>query len=277
MNDTSTGSLPDRAPKRVRHELRFRSLEVARVTPLASGMIRVTLKGEDLQGFTSLGFDDHIKMFFPRPGQSTPTLPVSGPNGPEFPEGAEPPIARDYTPRRHDPVAGELDIDFALHDHGPASDWARNVKPGDGAWLGGPRGSFVMSTAFDWLLLVGDATALPAIARRLEELPAGTRVVAVIEVDDGDNELPPETKADARIVWVHRDARPAGDLAGLMEALQALDWPAGDYHAWISCESQAAKAIRAYLIAERGANPKWMRASGYWRRGTAGVHDHFDD
>jgi len=58
---------PDpRAPRRVRHEPRRRELSVKRVDKISAHMIRVALGG-DLAGFTSLGFDDHIKLFFPQP------------------------------------------------------------------------------------------------------------------------------------------------------------------------------------------------------------------
>ena len=77
-------------------------------------MIRVTLGG-DLDGFTSLGFDDHVKLFFP-----TGTTGADG----------EPEMdSRDYTPRRYDPQANTLDIDFVLHDAGPATRWASRRKP----------------------------------------------------------------------------------------------------------------------------------------------------
>ncbi|MCF7697685.1 siderophore-interacting protein, partial [Mycetohabitans sp. B2] len=103
-----------------------------------------------------------------------------GPDGVAFPEHHPRPPARDYTPRRYDRHAGELDLEFALHDAGPASAWARQAQPGQWLGVGGPRSSLVIPTDFDWHLLIGDDTALPAIARRLDELPADTRVATVI-------------------------------------------------------------------------------------------------
>ena len=77
-----------RTPQRVRHQPRRRELDVLRVEKIAAHMIRVTLGG-DLDGFTSLGFDDHVKLFFP-------TGKVGADGEPEF-------ESRDYTPRRYDP------------------------------------------------------------------------------------------------------------------------------------------------------------------------------
>ncbi|WP_415838391.1 SIP domain-containing protein, partial [Polaromonas hydrogenivorans] len=48
------------------------------------------------------------------------------------------------------------------------------------------------------------------------------------------------------------------------------------FHTWIGCESAQAKALRTYLLTECLANPKWIRASGYWRKGSAATHDSYD-
>src|SRR5262249_1233179 len=158
-------SVAPRAPRRVRHEPRRRELRVKGIEKIAAHMIRVTLGG-DLEGFTSLGFDDHIKVFFP-----DPSAPADG--EPQF-------VGRDYTPRRYDLTTRRLDVEFAIHEAGPATRWAERAERGQSLRIGGPRGSFIISpTAFDWHLLIGDETALPAIARRLAELPTGARAVVL--------------------------------------------------------------------------------------------------
>ena len=103
-------------------------------------------------------------------------MPEPGPDG-KPPEGVERSPGRDYTPRRYDAGRNELVIDFALHDAGPATDWAAQAEPGQQLAVGGPRGSFVVPDDFDWYLFIGDETALPAIGRRLEELRAGARAI----------------------------------------------------------------------------------------------------
>ncbi|RZL61299.1 MAG: siderophore-interacting protein [Variovorax sp.] len=277
MTDTpSDTTIPDRTPRRVRHELRFRRLEVRAVERVTPHLVRVTLGGDALEGFHSPGFDDHAKLFFPDPVTGALPMPTVGPDGPSWPEGPKPTM-RDYTPRRHDAAAGTLEIDFALHEAGPATAWAERAQPGDALGVGGPRGSFIVPTEFDWHLLIGDDTALPAIARRLAELPVGARVVVLAEVDSEADEVPMPTRADLGLQWVHRRGAEPGSTSGLLEALQKLTMPVGDFHAWVGCESAAAKALRAHLVSERGANPKWVRASGYWRRGAAATHDTHDD
>jgi len=276
LSSSPSSPVPDRLPRRVRHELRFRKLEVRTIQRVTPRLIRVTLGGEDLAGFTSLGFDDHAKIFFPDAKTGALTLPTAGPDGPVWPEGGRPTM-RDYTPRRHDPAAGTLELDFALHDAGPATEWAERAQPGDLLGVGGPRGSFIVPTDFDWHLLVGDDTALPAIARRLAELPDGARAVVLAEVDGEADQIAFETRAKLDLHWVHRRGADAGTGSWLLDALRGLSLPAGDFHAWVACESAAAKALRAHLVGERGANPKWVRASGYWRRGAVATHDTHDD
>jgi NADPH-dependent ferric siderophore reductase len=251
-----------RAPRRVRHEPRRRTLTVRQVETIAAHMIRVTLSG-DLDGFTSLGFDDHVKLFFP--------------DGTKNAEGVPNMLGRDFTPRRYDPAQNTLEIDFAIHDAGPATRWAAQAKPGDMLALGGPRGSFIIPTAYDWHLLIGDETALPAISRRLAELPARTRTVVIVEIDGRDDEIALPTVADATVTWAHRDGVAAGDSDVLAKTLASLKLPAGDYYSWVACESLIAKALRRQLIADHGANPKWLRAAGYWRRGAVAVHDVIED
>jgi NADPH-dependent ferric siderophore reductase len=262
---------------RIRHELRSRLAQVRSAERLTPGMIRVVLDGEDLDGFFSAAHDDHVKLFFPQPGEEKPVMPVLGPNGPVFAEGALRPIARDYTPRRFDAAARLLTIDFALHAEGPASDWARQARTGQYLGLGGPRGSFVVADDFDWYLLAGDETALPAIARRLEELPAGTKALAVIEVADKAEEQPLATRAEADIAWLHRNGAAAGDARRLLDAISGLTLPAGDGYAWIAAESEVAKILRRHLIDDRGLRKDWLKAAGYWRLGAAATHETHND
>jgi NADPH-dependent ferric siderophore reductase len=251
-----------RTPQRVRHQPRRRELNVLRVEKIAAHMIRVTLGG-DLDGFTSLGFDDHVKLFFPKGS-------IGADGEPEF-------ESRDYTPRRYDPQAKTLDVEFVLHDAGPATAWAEQAKAGQTLRIGGPRGSFVIPFTFDWHLLIGDDTGLPAIARRLEELPAGTRAVVLAEVDIAADEVAFKSKAEVSVTYVHRNGAEAGSTDVLARGLKSLKLPKGDYYAWVACESLTAKALRAQLIADHGANPKWIRAAGYWRRGAVAVHENHND
>lgn len=276
---TQTLSSPARSVQRVRHETKMRVLQVRRVQRLTPQMARVTLGGQDLLGFYSAAHDDHVKVFFPAPGGEQPILP-SGPPGTPLPEGAPRPIARDYTPRRYDAAANELDIDFVLHGEGPAATWAAQAKPGQSLGIGGPRGSFVVS-GFDWYLLIGDEAALPAIGRRLEELSANSKAMVIVEVENPAEQQSLQSKAQVQLTWVHRDGAKAGEaellLAALENALQKQAVPEGDGYTWIACESNVARTLRQYLINRRGFDKEWIKAAGYWKHGAVATHEKHED
>lgn len=121
----------------------------------------------------------------------------------------------------------------------------------------------------------GDDTALPAISRRLAELPAGARAELLLEIDGPADHIAFESAAEIKVVWVHRGSAVAGALP-LLDALRRMRMPAGFFHAGIGCESAQAKALRAYLVAECRAHPECIRASGYWRKGSPATHDSLD-
>lgn len=262
---------------RVRHELRRRLLTVESVTPLTPKMMRIALSGDDLEGFVSAGYDDHIKLCFPLPGEAEPVWPAIGPDAVPLPDGVIASPVRDFTPRRYDTTEGKLIIDFAVHDAGPATQWAANAVPGSKLGVGGPRGSFVVADDFDWYLLIGDETALPAIGRRLEELRSGTKAIVIVSVTGPQEEQAFESRADLQIRWVHRPLEKAADASFLTEAASRLTLPLGDGYIWIAGETDTAKALRGHFVLERGCNKSWVKAAGYWRSGDVGVHETHND
>ncbi len=278
---TQVSQATERTVRRVRHETRLRLLQVKNVDRITPKMLRIALGGDDLSGFISAAHDDHVKLFFPLPGQGKPVLPTSSPNGPVYPADAPRPAARDYTPRRYDAAAKTLAIDFVLHGDGPATSWAAQARPRDFLGVGGPRGSFIVSDDFDWYLLAGGETALPAIGRRLEELPAGTRALVVVEVADAGEEQRFETRARVDALWLHRaSAATAGKSAVtplLQQAIAGLSFPPGDGYAWVAAEAATAKAVRRHLVEERGLRKDRVKAAAYWKHGAVAVHEKYDD
>jgi NADPH-dependent ferric siderophore reductase len=251
-------------------------LQVRDVSRLTPKMVRVVVGGDALAGFVSASYDDHVKLFFPHPGEEKPVLPTPSPNGPVYPEGVPRPAARDYTPRRYDAAANTLTLDFVLHDAGPATAWAAQARPGHFLGVGGPRGSFVIPDDFDWYLFAGDETALPAIGRRLEELPASARVLVVAEVADKDEEQHFTSRASIDVRWLHRNG--ANGAASLLQAaIAALPLPNGEGYAWVAAEAETAKALRRHLVEERGLDKERVKAAAYWKRGAVAVHETYND
>lgn len=254
------------------HDLTPRLLEVRRVERLTPGMVRVTFGGEQLDGFSHAAPDDHVKVFFPEPGADLPVMPTLGQDGLEPPPpGAPRPIFRDYTVRCLRPVERELDIDFALHGHGPGASWAAQAKPGQRLGILGPRGSNLVPLTFDWYLLGADETALPALAAWLGRLPADATVLAFVEVAGAAEEQPLPARPNTRIHWLHRDS---GEV--LERAIRQAEVPAGDGYVWVAGEAGGLKPIRRHLRG-LGLNRAWMEIDGYWKRGVVNLDHHDDD
>lgn len=254
--------------QRVMHELRPRRVEVTAVEDLSPRYRRITFGGDDLSSFVTASAADHIKFLISLDPERAPQPPVRGEKG----FGAPPQTMRDYTPRRFDAERNELVIDFVIHDAGPVSDWARTAAPGKQAIILGPRGSRVVKPEFDWFLMIGDETMLPSIARQIEELPAGMKLVAFIEVDGPEDEQRIASEGDVELHWIHRNGARPGTGTALLDAVKAADFPDGEFFVWAGGEAGQLKAIRRYLIDEAGARKEWSSITGHWKRG----EDNFD-
>jgi len=254
----------------------LRELEVRRAYDLTPHLRRVVLGGAELGAFHRYGFDltpfrteapdDHVKLFFPDPATGVLTLPEQDDGHLDWPDHPRP-IGRDYTPRRFDAEAGELDLDFVVHPGGIASEWAATARPGDRIFVAGPKMATVVPVTPAWYLLVGDETALPAIGRWIEELPPGLPVRVVAEVPGPDDEL--KLGPDAEVTWLHRDRGDTRGTGALSAALRAVDWPSDDVYAWAAGESGAMKGVREFLRKERGLPAERVHVTGYWKRGEA--------
>lgn len=178
--------------KRVRHELKIRNLVVRETQRLTPHMIRITLGGEELETFHSPSPDDHVKIFLPTPA------------------GAEI-VRRDYTPRSYDTKRQELVINFVIHDGGPAAEWALGAERGDPLTVAGPRGSKMIAGDIRNWLLIGDETALPAIGRRIEEVPMGVSVTTIVTVPSPEDRQSFVSRCDLAENWLYRPLSAAAD------------------------------------------------------------------
>jgi NADPH-dependent ferric siderophore reductase len=290
----------EHAPARTGH----RTLQVLRTELITPRMARVTLGGDELAGFPGDGPDQRIKLFFPMPGQHRPAMPRASSGGPVWPPGEPRPVIRSYTVRRFDAAAGELDVDFVLHGaHGPAAAWAAAAAPGDWVGVSDPGGRYQPDPAALAHLVIGDESALPAIATVLEALaatgvgvgqpagsvpsaasgavpsavpgavelpveePAAVPVEVFVEVADAAEEQTLPTGPATQVHWLHRGDRPPG--RPLIDAVTSAAPPPGvdpaRCQAWLSAEAAAVRDIRAHLLDERGLTRRMVYATGYWR------------
>jgi NADPH-dependent ferric siderophore reductase len=256
-------SSPPRPPRRRPAPIR---VHVARVERLAPRLVRIAFTGPDLHRFVWPGPGSHLKVFLPEPGADDVALPEPDADG--MVTFDRPLTSRTYTPRRYDAHAGELEIDFVVHGHGPASRWAAAAQPGDRAAVSIPRATYQVSPDADALLLAGDESALPAIATILASCPEGlaARVLAEVHGADDETALP----GSASVEWLHRGDEPAGSL--LERALS--DAPAEGTAVWVATEASAVRRIRALLLERHGLPRERVVTRGYWREDTPNHPDH---
>ncbi|MFJ2440334.1 MULTISPECIES: siderophore-interacting protein [unclassified Streptomyces] len=240
---------------------------VVRTEWITPHMVRVVLAGEGLADFRAAGeFTDHyVKVIFNAEGVTYPEPFDLSRIREEFPR-EQWPTNRTYTVRGWDPAALEMVIDFVVHgDEGLAGPWAARAEPGETVRLLGPGGGYGPEASADWHLLVGDESALPAIAASLERMPEGAVVHAFVEVPGPGEEQKVATPDGVGITWLHRGARPVGEA--LVEAVRGLDFPPGDVQAFVHGEAGFVKELRSHLRLERQVPRERLSISGYWRLG----------
>ncbi|QEU95544.1 siderophore-interacting protein [Streptomyces kanamyceticus] len=237
---------------------------VVRTERLTPHMQRVVLGGEGLAQFTAGECTDHyVKLLFDAEGVTYPEPFDMQRIREEFPR-EQWPVTRTYTVRWWDPEARELAVDFVIHgDQGLAGPWARDARLGDTIRFLGPGGGYAPDADAGWHLLAGDESALPAIAAAAEALPSGAVARIFVEVEGPEEEQ--KIATDAEVVWLHRGERPVGEL--LVEAVRALEFPAGEVQAFVHGEAGFVKELRRYLRVEHEVPRERLSISGYWRVG----------
>ncbi|QMU97052.1 siderophore-interacting protein [Microbacterium esteraromaticum] len=259
-------------------------LTVLRTERLSPGWMRVTLGGGDIDRFQPMGYDQWVRLF----------LPISGEAGLErvpakankvfgylkflrIPDG-ERPVLRNYTIRAHRTATAdagaEIDVDFVLHGSaadgtaGPASRWAETCAPGEHVLIIDEGLSFNPARGEERVVLVGDETALPAIAGICASLPATASGIAIVEVPTEADALDFPHPEGIELRWVVRTG-PAAPGAGALAALRSADSPDAGAHAYIAGEQSLASGGRRLLVGERGVDKHLVSFTGYWKIGSA--------
>lgn len=252
----------------------FHRVSVRAIEQLTPRMRRITFTGPDLAAYPNEGPATHFKILLPPPGVERVEPPEVTPDWTGWPPSDErSPLRRTFTPRRVDPGAQELVIDFALHGAhgGPASQWAAEARVGDEVVVTGGRGAYRVDPDAPWTLLVGDETALPAIGTILEDAPPDAVLVLLIEVQDESDQIELPLTPSTTLVWVHRGERIAGQAVA--EAVTAAALPEGAGNAWVGIEAASMRAVRRHLIAGRGFTRDRLATRAYWKFDAPGYRD----
>jgi NADPH-dependent ferric siderophore reductase len=245
----------------------LRVLTVETVEALTPRMRRVVFRGDDLAHYDTAE-QIHCRLLFQGKGVSQPEWPTLDDNGrilwPDHGKLA----SRIFTIRAIDAAAGRLTIDFVLHGRGgPGCRWAEEAEPGDIVGILGPAAYGPRPAK--WVLLAGDETGLPGIARILENLPDSCCGAALIEVADASEEQPLSPPPGVSLHWLHRNGAAAGTTSLLPDALQTVPLPDDrqDVFCWVGAEYSAFRTMRHYLRQTAGFDRKQMIAFSHWRHG----------
>lgn len=247
--------------------------EVLRTERLSPSFVRVVVGGPGLDAFEpSPHADAYVKLVFlppaadgHRPRRDDGRLDLDAVRAALDP--ADAPRLRSYTVRAFDPATRELTLDFVVHgDEGVAGPWAAAAEPGDEVLVIGPGGAWSPDPSAASHLLVGDASALPAIAVALERLPEDAAGHVVVEVHDPQDELHLAAPDGVQVRWVHSGLGVPG--VALVEAVLALPPLPGPVSAFLHGEAGAVRELRRHLRTDRGVTRDQLSVSGYWRLGT---------
>lgn len=209
---------------------------VLRREPISDHLVRLVLGGPGLAAFTSTGIpDEWVGLVAPGQFQS-----------------------RYYTVRSWD--GAELTLDVVVHDVGLVTEWASSDCVGQACTITEPKGSFTLPDDAGWLMLVGDLTAMPAMARIRASIDLPTRIWA--EVPGDADELAGYLPADTEVTWL---TQPGDGQSSLADVVGSLTWPDGDGYFWMAGESAQMRAIRKHLMRERKLASHAYDVMGYWR------------
>jgi NADPH-dependent ferric siderophore reductase len=309
---TTTAALP----------LLLEEIEVVSVERLSPTFVRVEFGSPALADLGVDGplYDQRFKLIFPNAAGQLPSFEGVADESwfeswlqlPEAERGA----MRTYTIRaiRGSGTDTRLVVDFVVHgdgaEAGPGGDWGASAAVGDRVITMAPRRG-VPYGGIEWapgtakrLLLVGDETAVPAIASILECLPRTARGAAFLEVPVSADVLDLRAPDGVDVRWLPRDGVRRAEVihAAVLEhlgeeptvpivdkidpdlwetptysssgedvdaAVQVVGHDFDDLYAWIAGESSLVTALRRALVKDLGIDRHQVAFMGYWRLGVA--------
>ncbi|WP_404289358.1 siderophore-interacting protein [Glutamicibacter arilaitensis] len=245
-------------------------LQVVKRQQISEHLVRLTFGGPGFEDFVDKpATDRYIKILFAKPELGL-TPPYDMDELRERLPGEDLPVRRTYTVRRSDTAEGTIEVDFVVHgSDGIAGPWARDAKIGDSVCFSGPGGMYLPKDEFDYHLLVGDETAIPAIAASLEAMGEDLVGQALIEVEGAGDEIELRAPNGVDIRWIHRGSAFTPESSTLEAVVRQHPWPSGRVQVFAHGEREVMKSLRSYFYDERGVDRRDMSLSAYWAFGRA--------
>lgn len=239
--------------------------EVISVSRLSPCMIRIGLGGPAMARFHSSGWpDEWVRLIFPAENGFV-TLPCLTDGRWQMPSDKPRSAMRPYTVRRWNEAEGTILVDFVVHEGGIASDWAAVATCGDLIGVTSPYGKYEPPLDAQWILLIADATGLPATLRILEEMPTTLAVHAHLEIPTAAD-IPHDLPHRFNPTW-HFGFGDAQQATRLQDIAATVNLPEGDGYIWVAGEAKEVTAIRRYFLDEVAMPKDRITAIGYWTRG----------
>lgn len=238
---------------------------------LSPELVRVTLGGPGVADFVSTGVpDEYVRVFFPHGDDPLDvSLPIPDGDWWSTPPGAPEAPMRTYTISAVRPTAGEIDIDFVVHEAGIAGPWARTAQPGYVLGLNAPTGLYEPPSGTRWQLLAADLTGLPAAAR-IAARSTGIRTRLVLEVPAGAPVVDlaaygVAAGAGIEVTWI--EGGNGHGPSALGEIVRRSLHEKGSFEAgyvWVAGETAALRDVRKFLRRELGLPAARYKVVGYW-------------
>jgi len=189
--------------------------------------------------------------------------------------GQQRPLNRTYTPRRWNPEAGELSVDFLLHGEGPGSTWAQQARPGHVVAVSHqPGGAYKVDAEADWYLIGGDEAALPAVGTLIESLPTSCLAYVFVEVADADEELKLESSTRFQVKWLHHGGAAGRVGRKLEQAVREFPFPEGRGRVWSVAKRVSCERFATTFLNERKMDRAHAHTQGYWKYGAMNHPDN---
>lgn len=262
---------------------------------LSASFVRLTLAGEDLGACSPTLLDQRVKLVFGAAEQLGALAHAEDWYVDWQRLGANAPALRTYTLSAVRPApdgSGEVDLDVVVHttdahEPAPGTQFARDAELGTvvGLVAGDRTREGHDSVGVAWkghqardVLLIGDETALPAVANIVRTLPAECRGCVMLEVPHESDIRVLDAPRGVRTEWYvrSRGERLAAQQAAALAtrepvAPEELVWeeaPEADRcerFAWVAGEAGWVKQLRP-VVSGLGFRREQQSIMGYWRQ-----------